>query len=611
VIRKLAALMALLLTMAVPACAQDWKNTYGGNGIDSLTWMIPAGDGLLVAGHTTSTDGDLSGRTRSGKAGWLLCLDGEGKTRWSVCTAHVGRCEMKHPCAHADSTFSAILTETGEGSEWLRVSSRGKVTARIETPSAQEACMHGGAEDVFPIPYDRAGEPVVALLVSHEDGTRCCSVMNEAGIVSHGVPVFSFLPNSAYAVCGDGLAAVAPVDGAAQIQWIVPGGTQEIRTVNVPVDSGRLQIVLSVLPCADGSVIFSGQLYAIGSVVMRVNAEGETLFVVDDCENYAHMTLTDTGFAGIDDDKIVFYDEDGTQLGFAAYAPQGYVCAIAALSDGAAVLEDSMTAVKKPCMVAAVTHVEPAERASYPEAVYTREYSTLKYATADGGRMTLYAQDRHGVHVQVVLDESGALLSEQEAASAPDAFPLPSGTLFWKETALGASVSLCDRQGKQVFETVTPIHTAADRLEWLCAAELADGSYLLGGRYLTRIIPNTEEKQMMLEMTGDGLCQEAVLARLSRSGVLLDVTAVEDKGCAAAIAPGKTNADTMVLYVLGDKTYDMISHAAALGGGENVLDILLDPGGAYLLRTAQGIFAAGTNTKNGRATIVVQPVYMQ
>lgn len=614
--KRVLALAAVLLLLGAGACAQgEWTRSYGGSGADSLSFLIPAGDGLLAAGHTTSSDGDLSGRTRAGKAGWLLRLDGEGNPLWSCCTAHVGRNEMAYPYAHADGTFSAVLTAEGEGSEWLRISDRGCVSARIDLPEPQEACAHGGAAHIYGMPFDRTDAAMLALVVTHADGTICCAAMDETGQVFPGAVVAADALDGACAMEQDGggrRVCVSPVDGDALIRWIEPGGAREIAPIRVPVESGKLQIVLCVLPCADGSVIFSGQLCAIGSVVMRVSAEGDVLFVIDDCGNYENMAFTSTGFAGIGDGQIVFYDEDGTQLGSTTHETMSAVRDMASLGDGVAVLEMGESAQKKPAKIRRVEDYMPTSEDAYGEAAYARAGSTLEYAEAVGDRLVLDIQDQHGARACVLLDAACHVASEGAARQKQPGVRLPSGMLSWEETPLGACVTLRDGQGGTVFETATPIHTAADRVEWLCAAQTADGGYLLGGRYLTSIIPNTERKQHKRDLTRDGLCQEGVIARLSADGVLQDITTIRDMGSVAAILPGETDADTLLLCARGDMTESVLSNLVTLDQRMiGVLPILLDAPRGYLLKTPQGSFAAGTQTKNGRTTLIVQPIDAQ
>ena len=89
--------------------------------------------------------------------------------------------------------------------------------------------------------------------------------------------------------------------------------------------------------------------------------------------------------------------------------------------------------------------------------------------------------------------------------------------------SFGVRVTCMDGSGTQRWSTRIPIHTAADALEWLCAAQLADGGVLLGGRYLT----------------GEGAeaAQEGVLALLSGDGVLRRIEVVEGAGAVCALEP--------------------------------------------------------------------------
>ncbi len=74
-------------------------------------------------------------------------------------------------------------------------------------------------------------------------------------------------------------------------------------------------------------------------------------------------------------------------------------------------------------------------------------------------------------------------------------------------------MTLEDGQGREIWRVRTMIHIAADRLEWLCAQELPDGSFALGGRYLT----------------GDGAVQEqaATMAVIGPEGVLREIVPIQ------------------------------------------------------------------------------------
>ena len=83
----------------------------------------------------------------------------------------------------------------------------------------------------------------------------------------------------------------------------------------------------------------------------------------------------------------------------------------------------------------------------------------------------------------------------------------------YREPVLRAAVTLEDGQGREIWRVRTMIHIAADRLEWLCAQELPDGSFALGGRYLT----------------GDGAVQEqaATMAVIGPEGVLREIVPIQ------------------------------------------------------------------------------------
>ena len=89
------------------------------------------------------------------------------------------------------------------------------------------------------------------------------------------------------------------------------------------------------------------------------------------------------------------------------------------------------------------------------------------------------------------------------------------------EDALGVRVRHVAADGRELFSVRTPIHTAADALQWLCAAKLSDGSILLGGRYLYG--------------TGEDARQQGVTALLGGDGVLRRMETLEGAAAVCAI----------------------------------------------------------------------------
>ena len=150
-------------------------------------------------------------------------------------------------------------------------------------------------------------------------------------------------------------------------------------------------------------------------------------------------------------------------------------------------------------------------------------------------------------------------------------------------------MTLEDAQGGEIWRLRTVIHTAADRLEWRCALELPDGSYALGGRYLTGEGQRTE--------------QAAALAVVGHEGVLRRIVPVEAKeagqrvGCVCDMAYDAENG----LLLLVSRTEDGAENVGAIqtadgetawtvGAGMDVEQarLILDAdGGAYLCGTSR------------------------
>lgn len=80
----------------------DWTKNYGGSGVDKAYSVIElAGSGYLVAGLTSSVDGDVTGNHRAGYADvWLLRLDASGDIVWKKCYGGSG----------TDSAYAVVQT---------------------------------------------------------------------------------------------------------------------------------------------------------------------------------------------------------------------------------------------------------------------------------------------------------------------------------------------------------------------------------------------------------------------------------------------------------------------------------------------------------------------
>lgn len=158
-----------------------------------------------------------------------------------------------------------------------------------------------------------------------------------------------------------------------------------------------------------------------------------------------------------------------------------------------------------------------------------------------------------------------------------------------------------DAQGKTLWQTRTRIHTAADALEWYCAERLADGSFLLGGRYVTEM--------------EDHPVQHGALAHLSADGVLMDVRMSEEVGCFCDLMAqeGRVYALVSVNSWVDDGAHGVLAleDAERPEGHVRFLNDRLEKDGAYLLPGAGCLYAAGTSLVNGRRDAVLQRVELR
>lgn len=487
--------LGVLLALGPCAAAEDaalWSRAYGGRGRNELTALSGANGTLLAAGYTTSTDGDLSERTREGKTGWLLRLGGEGSILFNCCSAHAGRDEMRAPFAHADGTTSCVLWGENRGCEWLRVNGEGRVEARVEAP---ERCAHAKAAGLARVqPCDLAGEAALLLLNDHGDGTFCARWMDEEGSITPG-DAFAAGAGGCLAVGDMGEAVlIAAADGQMTLTRL--SATSAPRTAEIPLAGD----VTGALMGSDGSVTLCGRSES-GGFLLRSSAENEVLFTLALPGEPTALCSTETGFAVAGEGFLAFVDEDGEMLEVLGDVPEG-ILALSGAPGGAAVLAKASGA-QKPGVTALRQSVFSAE----PE------------------DQTNHSSEDWQDHQEKLAEEP-----EEETFSTSNG-----GMLCCKSDGRGVSVRMLDAAGRERFRTRIPINTAADALIWGTALMLDGGDVLLGGHYAT-------------EREGQTIT-EGVTALLSADGVLRDIRTIEG---ALDILSAERGADgDVLLHVLG------------------------------------------------------------
>ena len=107
---------------------------FGGSGTDEIGDLAVTPDGRVVmAGMTSSSDGTLSDRTRSGQSGWVALVDLQGNTCWNFCSRYGSNDRMKAPVVHADGTITVLLETKGgvyDQVELIRLDAAGNVLSR-------------------------------------------------------------------------------------------------------------------------------------------------------------------------------------------------------------------------------------------------------------------------------------------------------------------------------------------------------------------------------------------------------------------------------------------------------------------------------------------------
>lgn len=458
-------ILLLLLLCPCAAEAAEWSRAYGGRGRDELTMLASAEGALLAAGWTTSTDGDLSGRSREGKSGWLLCVNEEGRVVFSCCTAHAGRSEMAAPYAHADGTYSAVLWGEGRGAEWIRVSEKGRVFSRVEL-SAKALCPHGGGSVEQARAIDRDGAKLLGA-IRHEDGTCCIAELSEDGSVTPGEVFEGGAGGRLIADRTGGAVWLAQEEGSVFLSRLFPERSE------AAVSGLNAQSISDGLVQSDGSVTFCAAGEA-GGCLVRLSVENEPIFTLLLEDAPVCLCQTETGFAVAGrEGSLLFVDEDGNVLEEHPQAAAN-TAALCGMAGGVALL-DNRSGQERPVVTAFAQSVFSAEQGEEP---LPAEPSPVQ-PSADN--RTIAAQD-------------GCMLRCQSDKR-------------------GVTVRMIDADGRERFSTRIPISTAADALVWRTAMLLDDGGVLLGGHYATQ--------------SGRGVVTEGVAALLSADGILRDIRTVE------------------------------------------------------------------------------------
>ena len=474
--RLFAACLLAMALLASPALAQEYA--YGGSGEDALLEAVSLRDGLFAVGTTSSADGDLSGRTRSGETGWALRIGADSARLWDFCSAKSGMMIMRAPHAYADGTFSLVLTDAeGQRGEWIELNDRGRQLARTAIPDAP--CATGESARIVAMAACEGGDSrFLALLLEHAGtGALCCTALTQDGR-QHGCGTF-YGDAQGVLLADDARGWVVHLGaemGALAVTRLSPGSAPHADMFSLPEDGVGITRVCDALIAADGSLALCGQSVSTdqkgGGFLLRLSAEGELLFarMLDGYAMPAYLTETETGYAVYADGALLFFDEDGALLG--ETQTDGEPLGLVSLGGQPALLTQEGERRAKQAVLRTVAGFMRTETQEPDAAQETEPTPALR----DG---------------RIVLGEEMLVCSDGGAS--------------------GVTVSLVDAQGRTRFSTRTPIHTAADRLVWERAERTKDGGIRLSGYYETD--------------GGQGVTREKATALLGADGVLRELKA--------------------------------------------------------------------------------------
>jgi hypothetical protein len=295
--------------------AIQWQKCLGGSGDDGVASIIQTSDGgFVIAGRTSSKDGDVSGNTAANLhyVPWIVKLDSLGNIRWTKCY------DAGHPNA------------TGTAEAWSVIqNSDGEYMVTGWESFTSEGCYPNTA-DVFLIKLDSSGKFL---------WQKC---YGGSGIDNAYCVIQTF--DGGYAICGyttstDGMVSGYHVDTTYEYRqdvWIVKvnsgggmewqkclGGTNGDQALSIVQSSDSGFVIGGITGSNDGDVsgihggsdVWVVKLHSSGSIAWQKCFGGKFADVA-----YSMVKTSDSGFAlagvtGSDDGDVSGYHhgKDSTQ----------------------------------------------------------------------------------------------------------------------------------------------------------------------------------------------------------------------------------------------------------------------------------------------------------
>jgi hypothetical protein len=261
----------------------EWSKCFGGSGVDTVTSIAATLDGgVILTGHTTSTDGDFPASLQSNTDIFVILLDRQGNVQWNRRYGGSGR----------DQSHSVITMSEG----WI-------ITGLTTSSDGDFKLSHRGWEDVVCFRLNTNGEVVWTRTLGHEiylDGGLSSVIAAESDgvfITGYRSPLFrsgAQLRLMLFTALLDaegkelwctylggkyssaGTAATSTTDGGV----VVAGFTHSHETNDTARSRGEEDVILTKLD-VNGNVVWKSVLGGTGSERPRaVSATDDGGFVV-------------------------------------------------------------------------------------------------------------------------------------------------------------------------------------------------------------------------------------------------------------------------------------------------------------------------------------------
>jgi len=288
--------------------------TYGGSKRDWINGMAVAPDGrIAVTGYTESSDGTLSDRTKTWRAGWVMMLDKDMNVLWNFCSRSGDADCMYYPVFHQDGSVSVAHETEGKQIKIIRLDQDG------EEVYSSTVMRKNSADEVFRVLGATTYGYVLEKAPSAAE--KASSMLYEW----NGNQIHSYGNGDEILTVGEKHFIVRNIKGVWLYELDQDGARRSVAKLSDLDDEGTAdRSYQSVVTLEDGGAAACGRIVRESGgdgLISRWDAQGNLVFEMYVMGNtLSRLTRTADGFAalriaqeeGKDDQwELVCFDENG------------------------------------------------------------------------------------------------------------------------------------------------------------------------------------------------------------------------------------------------------------------------------------------------------------